>query len=547
MDDALIVGAGPVGLTLAGELCRHGVRCRLVDRLSQPLPYCRAIGVTPRTLEVWEDMGVARDMIDAGLLLVGGRSVIDGRPPHDVFELYPDLPYGPLGLPQYETERVLAQHLRQFGVEVERGVAVSAMTQTADAVSVQFLRADGSVDSASARYVVGCDGAHSAVRHALGIGFVGNALPMSFMLGDLHIDWDLARGMTFRALNLVEGGAPDIFIAIPLPDAGRYRVSAIANPSALPTKDGNDHGIQSESRGPALADLQAVADRLVPGKPRLSDMRWSSNFRISMRLAETYRQGRVFIAGDAAHIHPPTGGQGMNTGVQDAHNLAWKLALVLRGESPEALLDSYDAERWPVGAEVVARTSAATRNYGREPVSKPDRLADTQIRVNYRGTDWVRDDVEGLAATIPMAGDRAPDAAGLVRLGVGFPLRLVDILRGTPHTLLIHLANTPATMTGLASLAEEMRARFGFRVRIVVVSSSDSLPDQPGVALLHDRQGSFRNSYGDEDASFLVRPDGYIGWRGRCWRNPGLFAHLDRMFEPRLPRASVDGHHGDVV
>jgi 2-polyprenyl-6-methoxyphenol hydroxylase-like FAD-dependent oxidoreductase len=275
MDDALIVGAGPVGLTLAGELCRHGARCRIVDRLTRPLPYCRAIGVTPRTLEVWEDMGVARDMIDAGLWLVGGRSVIDGRPPHDAFEAYPDLPYGTLGVPQYETERVLAGHLRQFGVEVEKGVAVSALTQTADGVSVQLLHADGSVDSATARYVVGCDGAHSTVRHALEIGFVGDALPMSFMLGDVHIDWDLARGMTFRALSLVEGGAPDMFIAIPLPEAGRYRVSAIANPAALPARDGSDHAIQSESRGPSLADLQAVADRLVPGKPRLSDMCWS--------------------------------------------------------------------------------------------------------------------------------------------------------------------------------------------------------------------------------------------------------------------------------
>ena len=286
MDDALIVGAGPVGLTLAGELCRHGVRCRIVDRLAQPLPYCRAIGATPRTLEVWEDMGVARDIIDAGLWLVGGRSVIDGRPPHDAFELYSDLPFGQLGVPQYETERVLAQHLRQFGIEVERGVAVSTLKQTGDGVSVQLLHADGSVDGATARYVVGCDGAHSAVRHALGIDFDGDALPMSFMLGDVRIDWDLARGMTFRALNLVEGGAPDIFIAIPLPDAGRYRVSAIANSESLPAKDAGDHGIQSELRGPSLADLQAVADRLAPGKPRLSDMRWSSIFRISMRLAE---------------------------------------------------------------------------------------------------------------------------------------------------------------------------------------------------------------------------------------------------------------------
>jgi hypothetical protein len=180
-------------------------------------------------------------------------------------------------------------------------------------------------------------------------------------------------------------------------------------------------------------------------------------------------------------------------------------------------------------------------HYGREPTSKPDRLVDTQIRVNYRATDWVRDDAEGLSADVPMAGDRAPDAQGLVRPGIGFPLRLHDVLRGTPHTLLIHLVNTATTMTDLASLAEKMRARFGFRVRIVVVAAADGLPDQPGVALLHDRQGGFRKSYGAEDASFLVRPDGYIGWRGRSWRDQGLFIHIDRILEPHAPREIDEG------
>jgi 2-polyprenyl-6-methoxyphenol hydroxylase-like FAD-dependent oxidoreductase len=434
-------------------------------------------------------------------------------------------------LPQYETERVLARHLSRFGIEVERGVALAALNQNSDGVSMQLARAAGDVENAMARYAIGCDGAHSAVRRALGIGFSGDAFPMSFMLGDVHIDWDLARGMTFRALNLVEGGAPDMFVAIPLPEAGRYRVSMLAAPE-LVSAGGSDHGIQSETPGPTLAQIQIVADKLVPGKPRLSEMRWSSVFRISMRLAERYSQGRVFIAGDAAHIHPPTGGQGMNTGIQDAYNLAWKLALVVGGSAPESLLDSYDAERRPVGADVVARTLAATRNYGREPDGNPDRLSDTQIRVSYRGTDWVRDDAQDLAGDVPAPGDRAPDARGLTRRCVGFPLRLFDALRGTEHVLVIHLADTDASknLADLAAFARQTRAAFGFRVRIAAVAGTSDWPDPPGVALFHDGQGEFSKAYGAEDASFLVRPDGYIGWRGKSWRDPGLSEHIARIF-----------------
>jgi hypothetical protein len=304
-------------------------------------------------------------------------------------------------------------------------------------------------------------------------------------------------------------------------------------PSELAPSEGSDHGIQSELRGPDLAHLQSVADDLVPGGARLSDLRWSSIFRISMRLAAHYRRGRAFIAGDAAHIHPPTGGQGMNTGIQDAYNLAWKLALVLQGAAPETLLDSYEAERRPVGAEVVARTRAASEGYGRERGHKPDRLADTQIRVSYRGSDWVRDDATGLDPAVPAAGDRAPDAGGLRRHGVGFPLRLFDVLRGTEHVLIAHLPNAgaPAQKAELAAFAAQLRERVGDRVRVVVVATAQEVPEQPSVAVYYDERGEFAAAYGAQATSFLVRPDGYIGWRGRSWGDKGLFAYLAKTLD----------------
>lgn len=538
MADVLVVGAGPVGLTMAAELARHGTRCRIVDRLVQPLPYCRAIGVTPRTLEVWDDMGIAREMIDAGLWIEGLRSIINGGPAKDSLLDLSDLPYGELGLPQYETERLLARHLGRFGIEVERGVTLTELSQEDDGVAVQLDRAGRAPESARFRYVVGCDGAHSAVRRALGVAFEGEAFPMLFMLGDVRIDWDLPRGMALRALRLVENWAPDMFIAIPLPEPGRYRVSMLAPPGPE-LSEGSDHGIQSERRGPDLSQMQAVADALLPRPTPLSDLRWSSTFRISMRLAERYRRGRVFIAGDAAHIHPPTGGQGMNTGIQDAYNLAWKLALILKDAAPATLLDSYEAERRPVGAEVVARTRAASEGYGRKGGGKPDRLADTQILVSYRGTGWVRNDGSGDGA--PEAGDRAPDVTGLRRRNLGFPLRLFDVLRGTEHVLVAHLAaGATRDIADLAGVARELSARFGSILRIVAITAGADLPETPSVALYRDADNAFRLAYGEATGACLVRPDGYIGWCGRSWRDPGLLVYLDSVFKrsnlgPALP------------
>ncbi|MBN9512635.1 MAG: FAD-dependent monooxygenase [Alphaproteobacteria bacterium] len=523
MVDVLVVGAGPVGLTMAAEFARHGVRCRIVDRLEKPSPYCRAIGITPRTLEVWDDMGIAREMIDAGLWIDGLRSIIHGQPPKDAHQDLSDLPYSQLGLPQYETERLLARHLGRYGVAVERGTGLHSLQQDDSGISATLERVDGGTEDATFRYVIGCDGAHSTVRHALGIAFEGEAMPMTFMLGDVHVAWGLPRGMALRALRLVEDAAPDMFIAIPLPEPGRYRVSMIA-PSELAQSGGSDHGIQSETRGPALEDIQAIADNLVPGRPQLSDLRWSSMFRISMRLAAQYRRGRVFLVGDAAHIHPPTGGQGMNTGIQDAYNLAWKLALVLGGAASEKLLDSYEAERRPVGADVVARTRAASESYGRE--QKPDRLADTQVRISYNGTAWVWDDT-GLVDAGPAAGDRAPDIAGLRRRGVGFPIRLFDILRGTEHVLCVRLDRDSAP--DFATFARKLSSESRIPVRIVGIVREEGVDEQAGIALYHDAADAFAHTYGSAATVFMIRPDGYIGWRGKSYRDAGLVAYLDRL------------------
>lgn len=517
MAKVLVVGAGPVGLTMAGELMRHGVPCRIIDRLAAPSLYCRAIGVTPRTLEVWEHMGVARAMIDAGLWLRGHRVMVNGAVVAEAPSGLEGVPYPlTLGLPQYATEAILERHLARHGIVVERATSLDTLAQTDDRVTVRLTRGDGTVEEAGFSHVVGCDGAHSTVRKALALGFEGEAYPFDFMLGDAAVDLDLPRGVHLRALRMGEDGLTGFLVAIPLPEPGRYRLSMFAPDDlaidAAPPR-GDAHGIQAERAIPTLEQLQAVASAVLPDAV-LSDLRWSSIFRISLRLAERYGSGRVFIAGDAAHIHPPTGGQGMNTGIQDAYNLGWKLARVVRGEADASLLASYEAERRPVAKAVLERTHAQTMSFAegktRGGGNGDTRLEDSQLPVTYRGTAWVQDCRSDAAAAPLAAGDRAPDAIGLRLPGLGFTQRLFELLRGAEPILLLQVANQAAVdelafqMARLRSLCPDLRA--------YAIAATDIAP-VPGLSVIHDSEGSFASAYaGGTTAVWLVRPDHYIGF-----------------------------------
>jgi 2-polyprenyl-6-methoxyphenol hydroxylase-like FAD-dependent oxidoreductase len=533
--EVLVVGAGPVGLTMAAELSRHGVSCRIVDRLPKPLPYCRAIGITPRTLEIWDDMGIIDPLIDAGLWIVGTRSFLNNSPAQDVpTELF-GLPYGHLGIPQPETERILAEHLAIFGVAIERPVTLTSLKQEPEQVTVELLHPDNSTETAAFRYVVGCDGAHSAVRRLSDIPFEGDQFPFTFMLGDVVLDCDLPRGTVLRAIRPSENGAPDFLVAIPLPERNRYRVPMLAPDSlSLPAKAaGSDpaHGLQTELPGPVVEELQVVADRLFPHQLQMSDLRWSSLFRISMRLAARYREGRAFIAGDAAHIHPPTGGQGMNTGIQDAYNLAWKMALVLRGSASADLLDTYEAERRPVGADVVSRTRTQSEQFGRKQTAQEERLTETQTLVNYRTSRLSRESVRASQESVPVrAGDRAPDCSGLLRANVRYPSRLFDVLRGVSHVLLLYVAKfAEAEQVQLAEqLSEKLTAAPGLCCRLVLITSLDAEPRNViGSTVLKDSTGEFFSAYTPEvDTGYVVRPDGYVGFHGRPLTTHGLLDYL---------------------
>jgi 2-polyprenyl-6-methoxyphenol hydroxylase-like FAD-dependent oxidoreductase len=532
--DVLVVGAGPVGLTMAAELARHGVSCRIVDKLGTPLPYCRAIGVTPRTLEVWDDMGIVQSMIDAGLWLRSTRTILNGSPTQDSVTDLSDLPYGgQLGIRQPETERLLTAHLASFGIAIERQVTLTALEQDEEGVRVELLHADQSTEKATYRYVVGCDGAHSSVRRLLGIPFEGDHFPIGFMLGDVVLDCDLPRGTILRSITPHEGGPPDFIVAIPLPERNRYRVSMLAPERNVDTA-GSEHGMQTEGPTPTLEELQAVADRLLPTKVTMSDLHWSSNFRISMRLAARYSEGRGFIAGDAAHIHPPTGGQGMNTGIQDAYNLAWKMAHVLKGNASPKLLDTYEAERRPVGADVVSRTRTASEQFGRKEAVQQERLADTQMLVNYRESELSKNELGELAEDLAVqAGDRAPDCFGLRRENVQAPFRLFDVMRGIDSVLLFYVGQTldAQQIEILESMAQMLKSTWRPRCRVVAIFAAEAkLSDIIGVSMLTDSAGGFADAYAPAiSTGYLIRPDGYVGYHARPMTEQGLATYLAAM------------------
>ncbi|MFF0018967.1 FAD-dependent monooxygenase [Streptomyces sp. NPDC005496] len=549
--DVLVVGAGPVGLTAAGELRRRGVRARVVDRLPARLPYAKAVGVQPRTLEVWDRMGLVRDALEAAVPMRGQLVYVDGaeQGAYDLV-LPPEVPYGFAALPQYETERVLEGFLARFGTPVERGTELVGFRQDEDGVTARLVTTSGPggaeapvrrEEEVRCRYLVGCDGAHSVVRKGLGLGFEGGAFPDEYMLADVEVDWDLPAGYGVRSMHRgPDGDVDDILVCIPLPGRGRYRVSTMVPPALSTAGRARDaetrgdtvaHGLDG-GPAPGLADIQKVLDRLSPRPVTASALRWSSVFRISHRIVDRYGEGRVFVAGDAAHIHPPTGAQGMNTGIQDAFNLAWKLALTVEGAAHPALLASYDAERRPVGEEVVGRTVRhAAEGVQADPEDPATlMLREAQLLVGYRGSPIVGSPDPAADGAGPRPGDRVPDCRGLTGPIASNALRLYDVLRERDHVLLLY--GTGAPDEGFDELARAAAESAPGRVeRIAVVPSGDAAAEAGRLPVYRDSEGEFARGFAVRTpTAFLVRPDGYLAARLHPPTPRALTACLARVF-----------------
>ncbi|WP_051710860.1 FAD-dependent monooxygenase [Streptomyces sp. NRRL S-350] len=508
--EVLVVGAGPVGLALALGLARAGIGCRIVER--EPRFRDRGVrgkGVNPRTLEVFDDLGVVAAILDRGahdlkVRTYEGDRLVREVDPAPANPPTPDRPYrGMLLLGQHHTEEVLRERLAAYGVAVETDTELVGCTQEPDGV-LATVRVGDRTERLSARYLVGCDGGRSTVRKLTGIPFLGETWDeQRFLMASMDVD-----GLDTRSMHVWNDPRLGVgaLTMVPMRADANWAVHAAVDP------DGPG-GIPA----PTLATFRTLfAERAgLPGVT-LHEPVWSTVWRPTVRMVERYRDGRVLLAGDAAHCQSAAGGQGMNTGIQDAHNLSWKLAAVLRG-APDALLDSYQAERLPVARAVLAATTAqhkalfgadgarALADQFLDPAAAGDDF--TGLSVTYRGGPLGRDldDTTGIRA-----GDRAPDAPCTTTDGT--PTRLFDLFRGAHFTLL--------TIGEHPSLDEP--------------SGQASLPASVGLrrAAVLDPAGHVARAYGLRgDAVVLVRPDGHVALTGAT-AHPGTFAELLGSYAP---------------
>ncbi|PRY34914.1 FAD-dependent oxidoreductase [Umezawaea tangerina] len=462
--DVVITGSGAAGLTLAVDLARRGVGFLLIDKAPHPFAGSRGKGIQPRSQEVFEDLGVIDRLVASGGEYPVQRTYDEGgpvdRPVVVPSDPTPEEPYQlALLVPQFLTERRLRDRLAELGHVVRQGHELVGFDQDADGVTARVATPDGE-RTVRTRYLVGTDGGSSFVRKRLGIGFPGKTLGVRAVVADVLVDGVTADAWhRWGQTSLCPLRGTDMFqFQGPVPFDVKVDLSAEGLTALLRERTGR-------------ADLT------------IREVRWASAFEMNARLADTYRVGRVLLAGDAAHCHPPTGGQGLNTSVQDAYNLGWKLAAVLDG-APDSLLDSYEHERRPVAEGVLGlsvRLLEATKDRdmhrGRE-VNQLD-LGYPESPLNLTGA--VHD--KGV-----LPGDRAPDAP-LTGAG-GLPVRLFTLFRGPHWTLLGHDVDAAAAPA----------ARVGLHVHTTGLRGD-----------VVDTDGHFRRAYGlSTDQWVLVRPDGYV-------------------------------------
>jgi len=539
--DVSIIGAGPTGLMAAALLARSGIQLRIVDKSATAAHESRAFGVHAKSMELFLNMGLADELLDRGTIANGIQMFIDGKQAaevnlDDIGQANTPFPFIFM-LPQSEIEAILLQDLNRLGVKVERNIDVTTLQQRDDGVTLYAKDASGTPMEIESAYLIGADGAHSVVRHLLNLSFKGAPYPQGFLLADCKVDWPLDYDHMKAFLH-------DRSLAVFLPLKGE----TVSRVLVTDHSQGDPHeGIETQGSSPvSLEEVHAAFVKVSGINVTFSDVRWTSRYRVHHRSVDTYRKGRVFVAGDAAHIHSPAGGQGMNTGLQDAANLAWKLALAVKGHAGDALLDTYHSERWPVGQNVLKTTD---RLFGRITVQS-ERAAKlrnfliphvfaifgkmrfirarafhflSQLAIRYEPNGFLQGPANNAG---PSAGMRAPDAQ------IAHDLTVFDLIENYRFHVLA-LSRKPLNEAEIEALTKDLAALpdIGLALETHIIAHSligrDARLYRAESPEIFDAYGV---TYSSPHAIFLIRPDGHIAFNASSLDVSSLAAFLSARF-----------------
>lgn len=550
----LILGAGPVGLMLACELRRRDIAFRIVDKAEGVTKWSKALVVHARTMELFERMEILPRALERGRRVTGATIRSNGREvlhlnlaeldaPHNFF----------LDLNQSDTEALLEEKLGELGGQVEWQSEAIAVTDQDDHVEVTVRKPGGDSETIRCSFLCACDGAHSLARDALKLDFPGARNAAQFLLADVRLKWDRPQDHWYA--EILDDA---LFFAAGLKEANRWRVI-----TEVP-RSGTFSQPETLARGdpPTLDDLNRLLAHNGYESIGAHDPEWLSWFKVNHRILDRFKVGRVFFAGDAAHLHPPVGGQGMNIGLHDAFNLAWKLALVIQGRAPEALLESYHDERHPAAADVVEFTNVALQTglAGNRlvrglrdaavilidhvpPAKRQMERILSEVLVNYRSSPIVggpRTDGGvgggGIFSKLarwrgltfgPQPGDRAPD--GRLRLNDESVARLFELTRGVGFHLLYFAGNDPDAGR---TLLTTVRRCFGDGFSMIEVNDAPG-GDGDGYTRVRDDRFRTREAYGCRaEGVFLIRPDGYLAFRSQPVDTDALLRQIETMVLP---------------
>ncbi|HRI71169.1 MAG TPA: FAD-dependent monooxygenase [Polyangium sp.] len=561
MEKVLVVGAGPVGLTMAIELLRHGVPCRVIEQHQEKHTQSRATDIHARTLEVFQNMGVVDEILERSKHRSGVRIFIDGRCTleYRYEDFGGDTPYCyDVGLLQHHTEEVLEHRLVELGGRVERGTKLAIQTQTEDSVKATLLYPNGQWEEVEFPWLIACDGARSAARQwLLDVPLAGSTFEEEFFLADVTFESD-----PFVDVITIYTGPRGMLCILPVPGDRTHRIFG-------------ELEVGSSITEMTLATCQTLMDDRVGQHVKIESAGWNALFRVHTRMVKQYRHGRVFLVGDAAHIHSPVGGHGMNVGILDAYNLAWKLALVCRGKAHSNLLDTYDPERSPVARAMLEDTDTMTKNlmlrggiaqlllsralpilnklppqrrkaietmldigfnYRASPLAEEH--VGSVLKIRLRSTD--QDELASFRERIdfssgPQPGDRAPNVK-MNHIGVS---NLFDLMLGTQQVLFLFdgQAATSEGYTTLAAIAKTVGKSWGSLIKTYIVVPRSSRPPELGsevdevAQVLLDPDNAIHRRYGaTKECLYLIRPDGHVGFRSQPADKVSLVAYLEKWY-----------------